>query len=210
MITMDGKAKQKRQQLLEEQKKKNEQKQQNNLDMQDLMAVPPGNEGNFYAEEEGEFEDPEVTYTQKKVKERLGKYKQDMVKDMVKNPSEYTITTPEGQMTLEEAVKRGYNPKTGQFDLEPIEKPSEDKISELSKSDQEAYYRLFSPKNAQIPPAEADLYGLPQDSPLLRQVAHAGQGAENPILAALGGGTAPTNEPSGNNLSAIQHLLGGV
>lgn len=212
MIVMDDLVEEKKLQLREKSKKAKQATNNEDFDLTQIMMSPiSGMQGNFVSDDKGEFEDSEIDYVQGRIQERLGKYKQEVVEDMIKNPDQYTLTTPEGEMTLEKAIAKGYNPKTGRFDLDPISLDFEDRLNELGDSDKEAIQKIFSPQNARIPPAEAAQYGIPENSQLLRQLA--AQQNTNPAIAEqlgrMGTGVPANTAGSSNTPLDIQSLLGG-
>lgn len=67
-------------------------------------------------QEKAEAEEPIGSAEFGKVKERFGKYSKQMFEDMKKNPHNYLIETPRGVMPVTEAIRKGYNPATKEFD----------------------------------------------------------------------------------------------
>ena len=102
--------------------------------------------------------------------EPKGKYKEQFKRDFLKHPDEYKIMTPEGEMTVAEAMHRGYDPLTKTFrkehSNEEIKKKHLDKLNDADKTRLEEF---TNPANAQVAPADAAKYGLREDSPMIKQ-----------------------------------------
>lgn len=118
---------------------------------------------------EGTFEEikPEVEEKEADVKykvsseiEPLGKYSDEIVKDIMSNPAKYKMKSPKhGEMNLKEALDKGYNPETDEFDRK--KKRSKEEITAgLSDSDKESIDKITDPKSAKIPPKEAEALGV--------------------------------------------------
>jgi len=174
-------------------------------------------------EEELEDEDEKAKVKVGKKVEPSEKYAKEFKNDMLKHPDQYKIQTPEGEMTVAEAFRRGYNPITKQFDDTKSQKGIKEKyMSQLNDADRAGIEQLTDPSAAQVAPADAEMFGLPQGSPMIRpdQAAMMGgaQGPQGPqgtqpALHTGGspvGGALPGSEesmaPGGADLSA---LLGG-
>jgi len=183
----------------------------NNEELMTMLMAGESREGNLNVKEEPEYEKPEFNVSIKEVTKRIGKYEKELISKIKKNPDKFMVETSEGQMTLKEAMERGWNPKSDKFDKEDIVKKKEEALSKLSDSDREAIERLTNPETAQIPAAEAEAMGLDERSPMIRRApvplggdrdgyAPAGDGEEeeeeeeeepamNPeMMAMLGGG----------------------
>lgn len=118
---------------------------------------------------EGTFEEikPEVEEKEADVKykvsseiEPLGKYSDEIVKDIMSNPAKYKMKSPKhGEMNLKEALDKGYNPETDEFDRK--KKRSKEEITAgLADSDKESIDKITDPKSAKIPPKEAEALGV--------------------------------------------------
>lgn len=96
------------------------------------------------------------------------KYATEFQKDMRKNPEKYYINTPKGEMTIKEAMAKGYNPITKRFDNSVANK-KEDTLSQLNDKDRAAVEKLFDPSQLGLAPADAKAMGLKADSNMIRQ-----------------------------------------
>jgi hypothetical protein len=82
------------------------------------------------------------------------KYQKQLLDKALKDPSSVEVETPNGWMTVRDAIDAGFNLATGKFDREPI--PPVDWESEISKLDpreQETIRRLTRPGTGQAGPA---------------------------------------------------------
>ena len=126
------------------------------------------------------------------------KYATEFQKDMLKNPEDYTINTPKGEMTIKEAMEKGYDPVTKRFNNSGTKK-KEEVLSQLNDKDRAAVEKLFDPSQVGLAPADAQAMGLKPDSKMVRQ--------ENPMEATSmspPAGPAPTQ-----GAPDINALLGG-
>jgi len=126
------------------------------------------------------------------------KYKDNFVKDILQNPKQYKIMTPRGEMTVVEAIRKGYNPITKQFEARNSTDSIEKKhMRKMNEKDREAFEGITDPRNAQLSDEQAQQFGVPGDS-LLKAPAPAStpmemppeEGEENPqadLAAMLGG-----------------------
>lgn len=138
------------------------------------------------------------------------KYEKQFKDDMLKHPDQYKVMTPRGEMTVAEALKEGYNPLTKSFDNNRNFKSIKDKyLNQLNDADKAAIDNLTNPSAAQVAPADAEMYGLQPNSPMIRQEqpapAPAIPAAETPVGGALPG-SEESMAPGGVDLSS---LLGG-
>lgn len=183
------------------------------------MLTADGADGNFRKNKKPEpsvTEDEKATISGGKVKEKLGKYSKEFVKDVIKNPEKYTVETSKGTLTIKEAIKQGWDPKTGDFVEEKRDK-SEEQIAALGDSDQEAVRDLMDPRNAGIPAAEAEEDGLDSDSPMIRKPPAAleaaqQQGEEEAAAAAVPPGAEQAPAEGGQQMDPeqLKALLGGL
>jgi hypothetical protein len=98
------------------------------------------------------------------------KYAKSFKNDLLKHPNEYKVQTPEGEMTIAEAIKRGYNPITKRFEEKHNQANlKESFLSQLNDTDRQNIERITDPSAAQVAPADAEKYGLDQNSPMVRQ-----------------------------------------
>lgn len=129
------------------------------------------------------------------------KYQKALLEDMIKNPDKFKIDTPEGEMTVKEALERGYNPVTKQFGENKFKKKKEELLNQLNEDDRAKLERMTSPEAAGLAPADAEMMGLPSGMPA------------RPMPGAMPGGTPIEGqtkeqaETGGTN--AIASLLGG-
>jgi hypothetical protein len=120
------------------------------------------------------------------------KYQKQLLDKALKDPSSVEVETPQGWMTVRDAIEAGFNMETGQFDRPVIAKPNwEDEISKLDPREQETIRRLTQPGTRQAGPADSAVVGeeqgnpvLPEDQPLPETVV---PGAEQGTPLALGG-----------------------
>lgn len=187
----------------------------------EMIKTGENTNGMFTPEEE---EKPEKEDDKAKVKvgkdvKPSEKYANQFKNDMLKHPDQYKIQTPEGEMTIAEAFRRGYNPITKQFDSSRSQEGIKNKyMSQLNDADRSAIEQLTNPSAAQVAPADAEMYGLQPGSPMIRPDQAAMMGAQGPqgpqpAMPATGspvGSPMPGSEESmaagGADLSA---LLGG-
>lgn len=98
------------------------------------------------------------------------KYAEKFKNDLLKHPEAYTVQTPQGEMTIAEAIKKGYNPITKRFEKEHDQQNiRESFLSKLNDSDRKNIERITDPSAAQVAPADAEKYGLDASSPMIRQ-----------------------------------------
>jgi hypothetical protein len=187
-------------------------------DVLSSMLTADGVDGNFRTEEEPKEENLEdsekIKISDGKVKEQLGKYSKEFIKDVMKRPDQYTVETSRGVMTVRDAINAGWDPKTDEF-LEENRDKSKEQIAKLEESDQNAINDLLNPENAGIPAAVAEEDGLSPDSPLIRkpplaidpstqvptEMSGGGAGAEPPLPQEGGQGMSPEQ---------LKALLGGL
>lgn len=82
------------------------------------------------------------------------KYKKELLDKALKDPSSVEVNTPQGWMTVRDAIDKGFNLATGQFDQEPIEVPDWNaEISKLDPREQETIRRLTQRGVPQAGPA---------------------------------------------------------
>lgn len=121
--------------------------------------------------------------------ESKGKYTDLFQEDMFKHPNKYFIETPEGRMTIAEAMRKGYNPITKKFD----EGESRDAIigratQGLNEADAETVNRMLDPRSAAVAEGDASKYGLDPDSDMIRRPQ---QGQPEPVAE-----ESPTGSPA--------------
>lgn len=82
------------------------------------------------------------------------KYQKQLLDKALKDPSSVEVETPNGWMTVRDAIDAGFNLATGKFDREPIPPVDwEGAISQLDPREQETIRRLTKPGTGQAGPA---------------------------------------------------------
>lgn len=182
-----------------------------------MMKTGDNSDGMFEPKEEGEHEPEakEAKVSLGKQVEPQGKYEASFKDDMLKHPNEYKINTPRGEMTVAEAMRAGYDPITKRFSKEHGQDRLKEKhLSRLNDADRAGIEALTDPSAAQIAPADAEAYGVPQDSPMVKgnrpaqppmDMSGAMPGNETPLGGALPG----SNESMAPGATDISALLGG-
>lgn len=100
------------------------------------------------------------------------KYEKDFKEDILKHPDDYKVMTPRGEMTIAEAIKKGYNPLTKEFEKDrDFDAIREKHLNQLNEDDRASIDALTQPSAAQLAPADAEQYGLAPDSPFIKQPA---------------------------------------
>jgi hypothetical protein len=135
----------------------------------------------------------EATIKPGKIKEKLGKYTERLLFDIKKNPEKFMLNTPRGRMSIEDAIKQGYDPATKDFTDQTPDQLIDGKLQGLSEGGRSKIKELMNPNRAQVPPEEAVSMGLGEGSPLIRgqqqEVPQEGAPQISPeMMAALGGG----------------------
>lgn len=144
--------------------------------IRELLMTGDNSEGLFTPEEdkEEEKEDPkhaeihEEAIVKTKSATPKGKYIKKFKEDMLKNPEAYKVQTPKGEMTITEAMRKGYNPITKRFEKD--KSPEEIKkrnLEGLNDADRQAIEELTNPAAAKVAPKDAEAMGLPSDSPMI-------------------------------------------
>lgn len=135
------------------------------------------------------------------------KYESAFQKDILKNPENYYINTPKGEMTVKEAISKGYNPLTRDFDNQANSK-LEQTMSMLNDKDREAVGKLFDPAQVGLAPADAESMGLKADSAMIRQSnPMEGTQMSSPSPAQVATPMSAPQQPAGQ--PDINSLLGG-
>lgn len=153
--------------------------------------------------------DEKAEVKQGKVKQTKGKYANKFKEDISKNPQNYKVQTPKGEMTIAEAMRKGYNPITKRFEKDKSPEEIKKKHLEgLNDADKAKLEELTSPSAAHIAPKDAQTMGLPSDSPMIE--GNVPQPAGQPVPpqgAAPAAPVAPEGVPQGG--LDINALLGG-
>lgn len=118
--------------------------------------------------DEEQFDEGEVDISGARVTEQLGEYAGKILFDMKENPDAYMVETSEGMMKLDDALAKGWNPATKEFDeVEPLEMMMGDEMGGLSPEDQMALQGMMDPSAAHVPPEQAGMYGLDPNDPMV-------------------------------------------
>ena len=133
-----------------------------NIELTDSQAKKDREEAGI---EEDDDESVDVDMELGDVEEKIGEYGDEMVDDMKMHPEKYIVNTPRGQMTLKDAIKKGWSPKTGDFTEEDFDEFVKEGRSKLAPSDQEMLEKLTDPHNAGIPAAQGEELGLEEGDP---------------------------------------------
>lgn len=198
--------------LYKEASKKDEEKDKMQMTDEIFGTIQAQNMGDgllTLPDEEKEIDDDvEAEYKVGKDFETYGKYTEEILQDIIKNPSKYKMKSKKhGEMNLKEALDKGYNPDTDEFDREPI-KSKEELTKGLSDSDREAIEKMTSPEAAQIPPEDAKALGVEDE----RFIKKANQGAdavpETPVTD--GEDVLPEGgEGADDGMAALMAMMGG-
>lgn len=97
------------------------------------------------------------------------KYSTAILEDMKKNPDKYKIQTPKGEMTIDEALKQGYNPITRKFEENKFKKQKDLLMTQLNDEDKKRVEDLSDPKNLGLAPADGKTLGLQPNSSMIRK-----------------------------------------
>ena len=111
------------------------------LKTQIMSPIANEGDGNVTKEEIGDQEDAQVIVEMlnKEVREAFSpKYQEELNKMAEEDPTSVMIETPEGWMTIAEAIKKGYNPDSGEFDQETVEEMVDRIIKEQGLGPEEA------------------------------------------------------------------------
>jgi hypothetical protein len=112
--------------------------------------------------------DEDAKVKQIKVNKPKGKYIKNFKDDIAKNPNNYKVQTPKGEMTIAEAIRKGYNPITKRFEKDKSPEEIKKKHLEgLNETDKAKLEEITSPSAAHIAPKDAAAMGLPGDSPMI-------------------------------------------
>jgi len=153
-------------------------------------------------EKEGEKNEPLFTEVEEenkvkpgKVKKKLGKYVEKFLFDMKKSPEKYMIQTPKGLLSIEEAIKQGYDPATKDFTDKGSKEQFDESLNALSESGRENIKRITAPENIRMPQSAAEGMGIDEQNPMVAGMQEQAMQPEQEqpqidpgMLAALGGG----------------------
>lgn len=145
--------------------------------------------------------DEDAKIKQGEVSKPKGKYVKKFKEDISKNPQDYKVQTPKGEMTIAEAMRKGYNPITKRFEKEKSADAIKEKhLSGLNDADKSKLEELTNPAAAHIAPKDAEAMGLPGDSPMVD-----GNTPPQPAMPVAPEGQAPAE--GGPDIAS---LLGGI
>ena len=123
-------------------------------------------------------------------------YKKSLAEKAAKNPNAVEVETPEGWMTVKEAIEKGYNPKTGEFDQEKRPPLNMDKyFQHRNKEDRDKIKRKVNPKGTNLNRKDMERLGenieehpdfMPGNQPT--EEVPVEEPAIDPVTAMLGGG----------------------
>lgn len=97
------------------------------------------------------------------------KYQNALLKDMIKHPDKFKIITPEGEMTVAEALKRGYDPVTKEFTESESKKRIKVALDGLNEKDKSRVEELINPANVGLAPADGEALGLPANNEMIKR-----------------------------------------
>lgn len=180
-----------------------------------ILMTGDNTEGLFTPSEDKEEEpkhaevDEDATIKQGKVGKPKGKYATKFLKDISKNPQDYKVQTPKGEMTIAEAMRKGYNPITKRFEKDKSADAIKEKhMAGLNDADKAKLEELTSPSAARMAPKDAEAMGLPADSPMIAGEQQAG--GQPPISPAGQAAPTPAPGPEGGAGPDINSMLGGM
>lgn len=153
--------------------------------------------------------DESATIKQGKVGKPQGKYVNNFLKDITKNPNEYKVNTPKGEMTIAEAMRKGYNPITKRFEKDKdSEEVKKKHLKGLNDADKAKLEEITSPSAARIPAKDAATMGLPGDSPMIAGSMPPETGGQPPVAAPTPAPEGASGEPQAG--LDIASMLGGA
>jgi methyl-accepting chemotaxis protein len=113
-----------------------------------------------------------------------------------------------GEMTIDEALKKGYNPVTKKFEKSKHKENIDAAMNKLNEQDKQRLMELTDPANVGLAPADAEQFGLPNDSPMIKQPT-AGPSPEAAVPGGLPGMGSPEQSQGAPGMD-IASLLGGT
>jgi hypothetical protein len=171
--------------------------------LKQILMTGENSEGLFTPNEDKEEEekdpkhaevDEDAKFKQGKIGKPHGKYANKFREDVAKNPQNYKVQTPKGEMTIAEAMRKGYNPITKRFEHNKDSDLIKEKhLSGLNEADRAKLEELTNPSSAHIAPKDAANMGLPENSPMIDGAvppqAQGGQAPQEPgdLASMLGG-----------------------
>lgn len=172
--------------------------------IKDLLIRGESSLGNFKPTKDVAFEEEKPSViTSVKMREPLGKYKKSLQEQVQANPGMYSMMTPQGRMTVKEAIRKGFNFQTGEFDKPDIEKEKERILNGVPEEQRRNVKRLTKPRQAELPEEEAQEMGIedPANAMVKRK-------RPMPVEAQAETEQAPEGEAP-VDAAALQALLGG-
>jgi hypothetical protein len=179
--------------------------------LRSIMVANDNSEGLFTpdpeVDDDGEIKpinepiDEEAQVSTGKVTQKFGDYIKTFQQDLVDNPGNYRITTPEGDMSINEAMKRGYDPATQSFGAPEVQADMEGQLAGLPPEEAEAIRAMTNPNRANEEAPVPMPEGLPDE----------GLPTEGmpPELMQQAGAGGPEAQPQPGGASGIEALLGG-
>jgi hypothetical protein len=174
--------------------------------IKELLIRGESSLGNFKPTQDIQYEEEAPSVIQSvKMREPLGKYKKSLKEQVQANPGMYTMMTPQGRMTVKEAIRKGYNFQTGEFDKPDMDQEKEKILGALPEEERKNVKRLTRPRQAELDEEEAEEMGIedPANSMVKRKRPLPVEEAEAPMEEAAPEGEAPVDA------AALQALLGG-
>lgn len=115
-----------------------------NKDLIKTMIMSNGGEGSFVLDApEKEETKEDFKISPGKIKERLGKYSEEYIKQAMRDPEKFFIKTPKGKMSLKDAILLGWDPKKKEFNEDrALKKKLEKSEEKLSPKEKETLARL--------------------------------------------------------------------
>jgi hypothetical protein len=173
--------------------------------IKELLIRGESSLGNYRPVEEPAFEEAEPSVISAfKMKEELGKYKKSKLDKIKANPGMFTTMTPRGRMTVKDAIRKGYNFQTGEFDKPNIEEEKEKILGALPEEERKNVKRMTRPSQAQLEEEEAGEMGIEDPTNMMVR-----RKKPMPVEEAPQEEVAPEGEAPQMDASALQALLGG-
>lgn len=172
--------------------------------IKDLLIRGESSLGNYRPKEEPTFEEAEPSVISTfKLKDDLGKYKKSKLDQIKANPGMFTTMTPRGRMTVKDAIRKGYNFQTGEFDKPNIEEEKEKILGALPEEERKNVKRITRPSQAELEEEEAGEMGIEDPTNMMVRKKKPMPVEAPPQEAAVEGEEAPMDP------AALQALLGG-
>lgn len=104
----------------------------------------------------------------------IGKYETQFQEDILKNPQNYKLNTPRGEMSLQDCIRNGYHPDTNTFGESP-KQMLERHIRGLDPREQEAIRNMVDTRNLSLDPKDVESRGIAASPEMLAQKAETPQ-----------------------------------